>query len=63
MCHHLVIQKVGPAETLFTAEFYDNMKKSLAPGGVICCQGECVWLHLDLIGTLLTKCCALFPTV
>jgi len=54
---------VGPAETLFAPEFYQGLKASLAPGGVVCCQGECMWLHLDLIGNLLTACCALFPTV
>jgi spermidine synthase len=40
---------VGPAEALFEQSFYANMKAALNPGGVICCQGECMWLHLDLI--------------
>ncbi len=54
---------VGPAEVLFRAEFYENMKKSLAPGGIVCTQGECLWLHLDLITEVLTRCHAFFPTV
>jgi spermidine synthase len=54
---------VGPAEVLFRAEFYENMKKSLAPNGIVCTQGECLWLHLDLIADVLTRCHAFFPTV
>ena len=41
---------MGPAETLFRPEFYEKMAAALNPGGVICCQGECMWLHLELIG-------------
>ena len=44
---------VGPAETLFTSSFYAQLKRALAPGGVVCCQGECVWLHVPLIAELL----------
>jgi spermidine synthase len=40
---------VGPAEVLFQPEFFLSMKDALAPGGVICTQGENMWLHLDLI--------------
>ncbi|KAJ0410759.1 hypothetical protein ATCC90586_001388 [Pythium insidiosum] len=54
---------VGPAEVLFRAEFYENMKKSLSPGGIVCTQGECLWLHLDIITQVLTRCHAFFPTV
>lgn len=54
---------VGPAEVLFRAEFYENMKKSLRPNGIVCTQGECLWLHLDLIVEVLTRCHAYFPTV
>jgi len=44
---------VGPAESLFQASFYECMKNALRPDGIICTQGECVWLHLDLIRNLL----------
>mmetsp|Transcript_18676 Transcript_18676/g.24314 ORF Transcript_18676/g.24314 Transcript_18676/m.24314 type:complete len:314 (+) Transcript_18676:67-1008(+) len=54
---------VGPAETLFAPEFYNSMKDALNPNGVICCQGECMWLHLDLIEGVLSSCCQMFPTV
>jgi len=39
----------GPAEALFAPEFFDAMRKALNPGGIICTQAECQWLHLDFI--------------
>lgn len=30
---------VGPAESLFQESYYELMKKSLLPGGIICTQG------------------------
>ena len=54
---------VGPAATLFEESFYANMKLALNPQGVICCQGECLWLHMDLIGRVLGDLSHLFPTV
>lgn len=42
----------GPASVLFGEEFYTNVKRALKPGGIICAQGECVWLHLKLIEDL-----------
>lgn len=44
---------VGPAETLFQASFYECMRDALKPDGIICTQGECIWLHLNLIENLL----------
>jgi spermidine synthase len=54
---------IGPAEVLFRKEFYENMKNALNPNGIICTQGECLWLHLDLIVEVLEKCQTLFPTI
>jgi len=51
---------VGPAESLYTSEFYANMKAGLRDGGIICTQGECQWLHLDLIRRVLDDAKALF---
>ena len=51
---------VGPAETLYTSEFYSDMKTALRPGGIICTQGECIWLHLPLISKVLGDCGKLF---
>jgi spermidine synthase len=35
----------GPAEGLFTAEFYDNCKKALKDGGAVVTQGESPMFH------------------
>jgi len=51
---------IGPAETLFEKDFYECMKEALRPQGIVCCQGECVWLHLPLIHKLLDFCKSLF---
>lgn len=40
---------VGPAAKLFSKEFYENAHRILRPGGVICAQGECLWVHDDII--------------
>jgi len=44
---------VGPAEKLFSPEFYANAHRILKPGGVLCTQGECLWVHADLIETMM----------
>ena len=43
--------------------YSQNMKRALAPGGVIATQGECLWLHLPLITTVLHACTEMFPSV
>ena len=54
---------VGPADSLFTPDFYSNLRDSLSERGVICCQGECMWLHLDLITRVVAATTKVFPTV
>jgi len=54
---------VGPAESLFQPEFYESLSKSLNEEGIVCAQGECLWLHLELIGTVMDASRALFPLV
>lgn len=44
---------VGPAEKLFSPEFYDNVYRILNTTGVVCSQGECLWVHADLIKEML----------
>jgi len=44
---------IGPASVLFETPFYNAMYKSLRDGGIVCTQGECVWLHLHLIRPLI----------
>jgi len=54
---------VGPAAVLFETPFYKAMRGSLRDGGIICTQGECVWLHVDLIRPLVKAIQPLFETV
>jgi hypothetical protein len=54
---------VGPAETLFTSEFYAHLRSSMKKNAIMCNQGECVWLHLELIGKCLGLCTNVFPSV
>ena len=36
----------GPAKALFERPFYTYMHNALKPGGVVCTQGESIWLHM-----------------
>lgn len=40
---------VGPAESLYQSTYFDLVFKSLKDNGVFTMQGECMWLHTDLI--------------
>ncbi|XP_078487009.1 spermidine synthase [Ciona intestinalis] len=53
----------GPAEALFEKPYYQLMQKALKDGGIICAQGECVWLHLSLICNMKKFCETVFPSV
>jgi len=44
---------VGPASVLFETPFYNAMHSSLRDGGIVCTQGECMWLHVHLIRPLI----------
>ena len=54
---------VGPAETLYTSDFYRDMHSALRDGGVVCTQGECQWLHLPLIAKVMGDAHELYPVV
>lgn len=54
---------IGPAEVLFEPPFFKKMKDSLRDGGVLCTQGECMWLHINLIRPLMTACAEMFASV
>lgn len=54
---------IGPASVLFETPFYNAMYKSLRDGGIVCTQGECVWLHLDLIRPLVSSIAKTYSTV
>jgi len=51
---------VGPAAVLFERAFFEKMHRALKPGGVVCTQGECIWLHADLIKDVLEMCKDIF---
>jgi len=46
---------IGPASVLFETPFYNAMHRSLRNGGIVCTQGECIWLHLNLISPLISS--------
>jgi spermidine synthase len=54
---------IGPASVLFETPFYNAMYKSLKPGGIVCTQGECMWLHLELIKPLVSAISKTFSSV
>jgi len=47
---------VGPAEPLFEKPFYMDLHDALRDGGRVCCQGESMWLHLELLKKLVNEC-------
>ena len=54
---------VGPAEALYSSKFYSDMHAALRPGGIVCTQGECQFLHADLISKVMRDAKALYPVV
>lgn len=54
---------VGPAEVLFEISFFESMRDALSPSGVLCTQGECLWLHLELIKRVIDDAKSLMPSV
>lgn len=53
---------VGPAATLFEKPYFQLLHDALTPGGHISTQGECQWIHLDLIRDLRNMSRSLFAT-
>eukprot|EP00794_Sanderia_malayensis_P015155 gene15155-16713_t len=53
----------GPANRLFGEEFYELMKKALKPDGIVCVQGESIWLDLPVIKEILTFSKKHYPVV
>ncbi|KNC78057.1 spermidine synthase [Sphaeroforma arctica JP610] len=54
---------VGPAEALFTDEYYQLMKSALREGGIVCSQGECMWLHLEMLAKMIKFNKNIYPSV
>jgi spermidine synthase len=42
----------GPASVLFGEAFYKAVFAALRPGGIVCLQGESVWLHMGLVQSM-----------
>lgn len=54
---------IGPASVLFETPFYNAMYGSLREGGIVCTQGECMWLHVDLIRPLVQSISSTYQSV
>lgn len=54
---------VGPAVSLFQENYYQLMKNSLRPGGIICSQGGSYWVDSDYVKKTLQFCKKQFPNV
>eukprot|EP00118_Oscarella_pearsei_P026557 m.310088 g.310088 ORF g.310088 m.310088 type:complete len:290 (+) comp49483_c0_seq1:16-885(+) len=54
---------VGPAKVLFEKDYYHLLKAALKPNGLLCSQGECLWLHMPMIKEMMGFCRELFPVV
>ena len=46
---------------MFEQGYYHKLKMALKPDGILCAQGECQWLHIELIKTMMNFCRQLFP--
>lgn len=55
--------RIPRAETLYTSSFYRDMYNALREGGVVCTQGECQFLHLELIKKVMADAGAMYPVV
>jgi spermidine synthase len=54
---------IGPAESLFAPPFFALLGKSLKADGIMCSQGECMWLHPDIIQKSIKALRLVFPIV
>lgn len=54
---------VGPAEALFEQKFFQSCKKALRRDGILCTQGECQWLHVNIIEEVTKFCGGMFDKV
>ena len=54
---------IGPAGVLFETPFYKAMHGALREGGIVCTQGECMWLHVNLIKPLVKSIATFYTSV
>lgn len=56
------LDPLGPAESLFEPDFYEAMHEALRPNGIVCTQGESMFIHFDLVRDLVACCADMFAT-
>jgi spermidine synthase len=54
---------VGPAQDLYEKPFYQSICRALTENGVAAAQGECFWLHKDVISKLVRNAREVFNAV
>jgi len=54
---------IGPGQALFQLEYFQLMYESLKNDGIMCSQGQNIWLETDIIKQLLKMCKSIFPVV
>ncbi|XP_069135391.1 spermidine synthase-like [Argopecten irradians] len=54
---------IGVAKGLFETDYYNSMKTALAPGGIVCSQGESFYFDLEFITGFLAMARTAFPRV
>lgn len=54
---------VGPAADLFSNSFYTTLHEALTENGVVASQGECMWLHAEMMRELINHAKTLFKDV
>lgn len=52
---------IGAAKGLYELDYYRCLKNALKDSGILCSQGENIWLDLDIADNLLKCCRNLFP--
>ncbi|GMH77541.1 hypothetical protein TrST_g5699 [Triparma strigata] len=53
----------GPSERLYSPAFFEEMYKSLKPGGIVCSQCESMWLNLDFACDMMAANAGVFDRV
>jgi len=53
----------GPAESLFGKPYYELISESLCDGGILASQAESIWLHFDLITSLVHSVRQIFKSI
>lgn len=52
---------LGPVVSLFQESYFDLIKHSLRPGGIVCSQADTIWGHMRNVLSIHKYCKAVFP--